>query len=55
MRFMTKLTIEGSKFCGSIVPEAFIVSYIHQRNGMERWRVRPGAKPAQGGFHGEVS
>ena len=25
MRFMTKLTIEGSKFCGSIVPEAFIV------------------------------
>tara|TARA_B100000575_G_scaffold282896_1_gene275157 strand:+ start:80 stop:235 length:156 start_codon:yes stop_codon:yes gene_type:complete len=22
---MTKLTIEGIKFCGSIVPEAFIV------------------------------
>ena len=34
------LTIEGAIFCGSIVLEAFIVSYSHTRNVMERWRLK---------------
>ena len=34
------LTIEGAVFCGSIVLEAFIVSYSHKRNVIECWRLK---------------
>jgi hypothetical protein len=38
------LTIEGAVFCGSIVLEAFIVSYSHQRKSWNAGDLRPRAK-----------